>query len=79
MPARSHRGRHVSQPDRTARVIHRRSPNGTRRRALSVRLGDGGRDLIAQRAQAECQGVESEWVRRALRFAAQNMPPNWNG
>ena len=69
----------MAQPDEPGRVIYQRAANGNRRRPISVRLAGPGRDLIRERADAECRGVESEWVRRALRYAAQNMPKGWQG
>ncbi len=55
----------------------------TDRLTVAVKLSVAGRQLIEERAAAECpprrdgQPNKSEMLRRMLAFAARNMPKGW--
>jgi hypothetical protein len=47
------------------------------RRLVNIRISDAAREAIQRRAKDEDLS-ESEWARRALRYALGNMPKGWN-
>jgi predicted HicB family RNase H-like nuclease len=49
-----------------------------RRKPFNVRLTKAARAIIANRAEQEGL-TESEWARRALKYALGNMPVGWTG
>lgn len=61
-----------------SRVIHDRYPDGSRREIVQARIAAPARALIDERAAREAAGVRSEWIRRALKYAANYMPEGWN-
>lgn len=65
-------------PGEPGRVIYSRSPDGEGREVIQARISLPARDLIDRRAAEETRGVRSEWIRRALKYSANHMPPGWN-